>query len=198
MEQITQDQIKPGDILLMDGVGLLPDGIQFFQEMRFQDFEYNYLTHVGIFDRNRYGDLMVFEQDHPGRFQRSDFTEEYVKEKKSVYVLVPKIPFSEKGTRNMLRTADIMAGKDVILNYSYRSYFGFMGNAAIHRTTGKDVWPVRPPKKKTTCSQIVAKLMQDHLGQFTYKPFYMYFPCEFAMNEHFTLKKLVIIKEEIA
>src|SRR6056297_1792062 len=73
------DDIQDFDILFLDGRTFLARGIKFFQRMRFGKNDYTDLNHVGFFYRTKDGQLLIYEQDNPGRFQASVFNEEYIK-----------------------------------------------------------------------------------------------------------------------
>jgi len=199
---ITLGEIQPGHQLFYSGVKAMAKDIQFFQKIKYpkahfyyEDKPYYYykLNHVGHFDKDFVGDLMVYEQDMPGRYQANRFNDEYLKEKGEVWVGIPRItPESLKLCMQRMRIdAEKLASQNCFVNYSYKSILGFADNAVEYRLHHKEVWRTGIPKG-STCSQAEAKLYQDNFGFFIHKFWYMWMPCELAMSANIELRKLKI------
>jgi len=190
---IKISELEDGYLLFKVGKTTLAKGIRWFQRLKYPDAP-KYITdqnHTGNFDDIE-GQMIVFEQDNPGKFQGSDFLTEYADKKEEVWVGVPKDTLHPHGLKEMLRHERRYAGEDVWSNYSYRSYFGFMVNAVVYRLSkGKwDIWVTGKPKG-TTCSQIMAFMYNKYFSWYYKKPYFMYFPCEIAMSDKIELRKLV-------
>ena len=198
---ITVAELQPGYLLFNHGTKTVAKGIQFFQKMKFGNkyimyllikFFYWLLNHVGIIDKDFIGDIIVREQDNPGKFHSNRLTEEYLATKSDVWIGIPKISNEalEQGMRGLRVDAEILEGEDKLLNYSFKSFFGFMGNAVWYRLFKKELWISGKPKG-TTCSQITAKLYQKHFGFFMSDSWWTWFPCELALDENIELRKLI-------
>lgn len=198
MNKITISEIKDGDILFLHGTKFLAKRIQWFQKLRFGNIEpfksqrlFN-LNHVGFFYKTKEGNVQVYEQDTPGRFQASPFDLEYLKDKCDVYVGVPVMPLDKEKVGYMIKEAERIAGKDCFVNYSYKSFISFMADSFWHKLTGKDCWITKPPKGDAgTCSQVTAKFYQVYFKMFTQKEWWKFFPCELSASPEIELKKLV-------
>jgi hypothetical protein len=197
---ITVEELKPGYLLFNHGTKTVAKGIQYFQKLKFPfqfviylavKFFLYLLNHVGIIDKDYNGDIIVREQDNPGKFHSNRLIEEYLNSKSDVWIGIPKITDGalERGMRTLRVEAEILEGEDVFINYSFKSFFGFMGNAIGYKLTGKESWVSGKPKG-TTCSQITAKLYQRHFGLFLTDSWWTWFPCEIAMDENIELRKL--------
>ena len=199
---ITVAELQPGYLLFNHGTKFVARQIQWFQKLKFpkqyilfnQIFKMYYwlLNHVGIIDKDFIGDIIAREQDNPGKFHPNRLTEEYLKEKADVWIGIPKISNEalEQGMRGLRVDAEILEGEDKLLNYSYKSFFGFMGNAVWYRLFERELWISGKPKG-TTCSQITAKLYQKHFGFFMTDSWWTWFPAEIAMDENIELRKLI-------
>ena len=198
---ITPEEIQPGHLLFYSGVKAMAKDIQFFEKIKYpkahfyyEDKPYYYykLNHVGHFDKDFVGDLMVFEQDMPGRYQDNRFNDEYLKEKGEIWVGIPLMSEEEikQRMRGLRIDAEKLASQNCFVNYSYKSILGFACNTAIYRVTGKETWWAGVPKG-STCSQAEAKLYQDNFGFFIHKFWWLWMPCELAMA-NIELRKLKI------
>lgn len=198
MKTITLSEIKDGDLLFLHGTKFLAKRIQFFQWLRFGKIEpykseklYN-LNHDGFFYRTKENEILVYEQDSPGRFQASPFDLEYLKEKSDIFVGVPKIPLDREKINYMLKEAERLAGKDCLLNYSYKSFLSFMADAFYFKIFKKDCWITGIPREDAgTCSQVTAKFYQVFHKLFLQKKWYTYFPCELSASQEIELRKLI-------
>lgn len=198
---ITVDELQPGYLLFNHGTKTVAKGIQLFQKFKFPNKYVLYLAkkfylwllnHVGIIDKDFIGDIIVREQDNPGKFHSNRLNEEYLQTKSDVWIGIPKISVEalQQGMRTLRIEAENLEGQDVFLNYSFKSFIGFIGNAVWYKLFKKEVWITGIPKG-TTCSQITAKLYQKHFGFFTSDDWWTWFPAEIAMDENIELRKLI-------
>jgi hypothetical protein len=198
VKTITLDELQPGYVYFIRGFKSMAKKIQFFQKLKYpkqfimylgQMFYYYLLNHTGHLDKDIEGNLISYEQDNPGKYHTNLFNLEYVQQHADVWIGVPKCDIST-GIHQLRYAAEVLAGEDTLLNYSYKSIIGFAINAVWYRLFKKDIWVTGIPKG-TTCSQIVAKLFQKAFGMFMQKAFHLWMPCELAMSEEITLYKLV-------
>ncbi len=182
-------EIEDFDLLFLKGTTFLAKGIKFFQKMRFPENQYTFLNHVGFFYRTKDGQLLVYEQDNPGRFQASVFDLEYIKNKRDVYVGRPLKKLPKEKKKDFMNYARSLAGGDYLLNYSYKSYFGFMSAAITQKLFKKPLWITGTPKKGSTCSQIIALLYQKYFHMFTCKKWWKHYPCDIAASDNIKIYK---------
>lgn len=198
-KEISLCELEPGMILLYHGTKFLAKKIQWFQKQKYPHdyvllpdttkmFFYNF-NHVGSIDLDVDRNAIVYQQDNPGRFMPDRLDHEYLKERGDVWIGVPKCDYKTNMSK-MREEEEILSGADVLLNYSYKSFFSFMADALWYKITGKDCWITGVPKG-STCSQIVAKLYNKYFGMFSAKIWYKWFPCEIAMSEEIELRKLI-------
>ena len=188
-QTISISELLPGYLLFNNGKSFLAKRIKDVQAWKYGKKGFYFLTHVGFLDQ--YIDLrwFVYEQDSPGRFQSSPFDEEYLKDKEDVYIGIPKVDLSE-GLAGLRKDAENLAGEDVLLNYSYKSFAGFIVNSLWYKLFKKEIWVTGIPKG-TTCSQIIARMFQKWFRMFMRKKFWMWFPCELAEDEQVEIRKLI-------
>ena len=188
IEPIKLSKIQPGYLLFLNGKSFLAKRIKWFQKLKYGKDSYYFLNHVGFFDNYIDGCLLVYEQDQPGRFQPSPFDEEYLANKEDVYIGIPKCDL--KNFANLREDAEVLAGADVLLNYSYKSFLSFMADAISFKLFKKDCWLTGEPTG-STCSQITAKLYQKYFSLFLQKKWYKWFPCEIAQSNEIEIRKLI-------
>lgn len=198
---ITLSELKPGMILFFHGIKFLAKRIHFFQWLKYpekyiifngQKFYFYLLNHVGILDKNIDNDFLIYQQDNPGRFQIDRLDEEFLKEKGDIWIGISKITDEAllEGMRGLRKEAELLAGEDCILNYSYKSFIGFMFDSVYFKLFNREFWITGQPKG-TTCSQITAFLCQKHFGMFDSKEWFKFYPAELAMSPEIDLKKLI-------
>lgn len=188
-QTITIAELQPGYLLFLNGKSFLAKKIKWFQKLKYGSKGFYFLNHVGFLDQYIDGRWMVYEQDQPGRFQSSPFDLEYLKKKEDVYIGIPKQDLT-KGLAGLRTDAENLAGEDVLLNYSYKSFISFMADAFCKKIFNKDIWLTGKPKG-STCSQIVAKLYQTHFRMFYGKSWWKFFPVELAESDEIDVRKLV-------
>jgi hypothetical protein len=186
MKTLIPSQIKDADLLLADSSGFLANSIKKFQKIKFGEHSPYYINHVGIFVRDKDNALVVYEQDSPGKFQVSDFNDEYKAIKTNIYIARLKQNYDPVRFLQLRYDCRILAGADRLTNYNYKGLFGF----ALAAFTGYKI--KEPSKDRTVCSQVTAKLMNRHFQVFKFKRWWEIYPCEFAMNiEDFEIYKLL-------
>ena len=190
METITISEILPGYILFLNGKKKLAKNIKFFQRLKYGKNGYWFLNHVGFFVKNMLGDWLVYEQDAPGRFGCNRFDTEYLKDKEDVYIGIPKITLTDEGMHGLIQDAEMLAGQDCLLNYSYKSFIGFIFNSIYYKLFNREFWITGKPKG-STCSQVTAFLYQNNFDMFLQKDWWTYFPNEIADSEELIIKKLI-------
>lgn len=200
-DTITIPELQPGMILFFHGIKFLAKRIHWFQKLKYPKFYINYngkafyyylLNHIGHLDKDIDNSWLVYQQDNPGRYSVDRLDYEYLRERGDVWIGVPKISAEKlkEGMRGLRQEAEILAGEDCLLNYSYKSFIGFMADAICYKLFKKDCWITGEPSG-TTCSQIVAKLYQIHFKMFMWKKWYQFYPVEIAMSPEIELKKLI-------
>ncbi len=186
---IRISEIQPGYLLFLNGQKFLAKRIKEVQAWKFGKKGLYFLNHVGFFDKDIEQTLIVYEQDSPGRFGLNRFNEEYLLDKQDVYVGIPKIDLS-KGIHFLRKDAELLTGEDCLLNYSYKSFIGFITNALWYKLFKKEIWITGQPKG-TTCSQITAQMYQRHFRMFMWKDWYKWYPAELAMSDEIQIMKLI-------
>lgn len=188
------DKIEDGDLLFLSGKKFLAKRIQWFQKVRFGKNSLYKINHVEscIWDKDK--NLLTFGQDNPGRFQCSLFSEEYLNEvangDEDVYIGKPKNKLGENALSKLRYDMANLAGSDCVLNYSYKSFLGFMSAAISYKLFKKEIWITGQPEKGSTCSQIMAKFYQHNFFMFSTKAWWHWFPSEMAEDDYIMLYKL--------
>lgn len=186
---IKLDEIKPGDILGLDGTSSFAKAIKVFQKLKFGADAPYFINHNGFYERDVDGNLLVYEENDPGRFDCVPFDIDYQNSHADVYVGIPNKDIS-KGLSQLRQIAETMAGTTKLLDYSYKSIIGFAVNAVWYKVFKKNIWITGQPNG-CTCSQAVIKLYQQCFGLFMSKAWWLWYPADTFMSEEITVYKIV-------
>ena len=190
IQTITIPEIKPGMIFLLDGTATLSKGIQFFAKLKYGKNSPYFISHSGHFDEDIDSNLIVYEENYPGKYMPVRADIDYFNAKADVYVGSFITPYTPEQLVELRKQSEILSGSTKLLDYSYSSYPDFIVDSIWYKLFKKDIWITGEPNGRT-CSQAEAWLAQIVANKLMKKEWYKYMPCDIAMSDEVTVRKLI-------